>query len=73
MVEKLKALPKEPGRRLDIGIVPYCPFGRGFLTGEAPPKKTLVPNDIRAGDGRFAGSAPSPESPARLIGRTIPC
>jgi hypothetical protein len=33
----------------------------------------LVPNDIRAGDGRFAGSAPSPESPARLIGRTIPC
>lgn len=43
-------------RRLGIGIVPYCPLGRGFLTGEAPPE-TFGPHDMRSGDGRFAGAA----------------
>lgn len=43
-------------RRLGIGIVPYCPLGRGFLTGEAPPA-TVAANDMRSGDGRFCGPA----------------
>ncbi len=43
-------------RRLGVGIVPYCPLGRGFLTEEAPPA-TLAANDMRSGDGRFSGPA----------------
>ncbi len=43
-------------RRLGVGIVPYCPLGRGFLTGEAP-REAPDPVDMRSGDGRFVGSA----------------
>lgn len=41
-------------RRLGIGIVPYCPLGRGFLT-DAPTPASFGPSDMRNGDGRFVG------------------
>lgn len=43
-------------RRLGIGIVPYSPLGRGFLTG-AVATDTLEADDLRRGDPRFAGPA----------------
>jgi aryl-alcohol dehydrogenase-like predicted oxidoreductase len=43
-------------RRLGVAIVPYCPLGRGFLTGNAPPA-TVAPDDMRSQDGRFSGEA----------------
>ena len=42
--------------RLGIGIVPYSPLGRGFLTSQAPPD-AFGPGDFRAGDARFSGQA----------------
>lgn len=41
-------------RRLGIGIVPYSPLGRGFLTG-AVATDTLEKDDLRRGDPRFTG------------------
>jgi hypothetical protein len=43
-------------RRLGIGLVPYSPLGRGFLTGAGVPE-TFNQSDIRHGDSRFTGSA----------------
>ncbi len=43
-------------RRLGIGIVPYSPLGRGFLTG-AVATDTLEKDDLRRGDPRFTGPA----------------
>ncbi len=43
-------------RRLEIGIVPYSPLGRGFLTG-AVVTDTLEQDDLRRGDPRFTGPA----------------
>ncbi len=42
-------------RALGIGIVPYSPLGRGFLTGQVPKPETLGPNDYRRLDPRFTG------------------
>ena len=42
-------------RALGIGIVPYSPLGRGFLTGLVPKPETLGPTDYRRLDPRFAG------------------
>lgn len=41
---------------LGIGLVPYSPLGRGFLTG-AINTKTLQSNDFRLRNPRFAGAA----------------
>jgi aryl-alcohol dehydrogenase-like predicted oxidoreductase len=41
-------------RRLGIGLVPYSPLGRGFLTGTVA-TETLTPQDLRHGDPRFWG------------------
>jgi aryl-alcohol dehydrogenase-like predicted oxidoreductase len=41
-------------RRLGIGLVPYSPLGRGFLTG-AVTTDTLTPGDLRHSDPRFHG------------------
>ncbi|GAB1643438.1 aldo/keto reductase [Krasilnikovia sp. MM14-A1259] len=41
-------------RRLDIGLVPYSPLGRGLLTG-ALPEGPFPEGDFRASDPRFAG------------------
>jgi aryl-alcohol dehydrogenase-like predicted oxidoreductase len=41
---------------LGIGLVPYSPLGRGFLTG-AFDKDTLATNDMRRANARFADGA----------------
>lgn len=41
---------------LGVGLVPYAPLGRGFLTGTVK-SETLDPNDFRAGNPRFTGDA----------------
>lgn len=41
-------------RRLGIGVVPYSPLGRGFLTG-ATRVESFGPQDFRRNDPRFAG------------------
>ena len=41
---------------LGIGLVPYAPLGRGFLTG-AVQAAALEPNDFRARNPRFTGDA----------------
>jgi aryl-alcohol dehydrogenase-like predicted oxidoreductase len=40
-------------RELGIGIVPYSPLGRGFLTGSAPPAEELPEGDVRRTLPRF--------------------
>jgi aryl-alcohol dehydrogenase-like predicted oxidoreductase len=42
-------------RELGIGIVPYSPLGRGFLTGTITSLDELAENDFRRGNPRFAG------------------
>ena len=34
-------------RELGVGFVPYCPLGRGFLTGRFPGRSALAEHDIR--------------------------
>jgi aryl-alcohol dehydrogenase-like predicted oxidoreductase len=41
-------------RGLGIGLVPYSPLGRGFLTGTVV-TETLTPGDLRQSDPRFWG------------------
>jgi aryl-alcohol dehydrogenase-like predicted oxidoreductase len=41
-------------RELGIGLVPFAPLGRGFLTGRADPK-SLAEGDLRRRDPRFMG------------------
>jgi aryl-alcohol dehydrogenase-like predicted oxidoreductase len=43
-------------RELNVGLVPYSPLGRGFLTGTLD-IAALGANDFRASNPRFAGSA----------------
>jgi aryl-alcohol dehydrogenase-like predicted oxidoreductase len=42
-------------RRLGIGIVPFCPLGRGFLTGQISNTKQLARDDYRRHQPRFEG------------------
>jgi aryl-alcohol dehydrogenase-like predicted oxidoreductase len=42
-------------RELGIGIVPFSPLGRGFLTGEVRSMDDLEPNDFRRTLPRFQG------------------
>ncbi len=42
-------------RELGIGLVPYCPLGRGFLTGEAKRAEDYPEGDYRRGDPRLQG------------------
>jgi aryl-alcohol dehydrogenase-like predicted oxidoreductase len=42
-------------RELGIGLVPYSPLGRGFLTGNAPRPEETGEKDFRRGDPRFQG------------------
>ncbi|MHB1544577.1 MAG: aldo/keto reductase [Gammaproteobacteria bacterium] len=39
---------------LGIGLVPFAPLGRGFLTGTAQRAEDYPPDDFRRGDPRFA-------------------
>ena len=40
-------------RELGIGLVPYCPLGRGFLAGSARSAAEYPPDDWRVHDPRF--------------------
>ena len=42
-------------RRLGIGIVPYSPLGRGFLTGQITSPDDFAPDDFRRSNPRFQG------------------
>jgi aryl-alcohol dehydrogenase-like predicted oxidoreductase len=42
-------------RELGIGLVPYSPLGRGFLTGTIRSLNELADNDFRRGNPRFQG------------------
>ena len=42
-------------RELGIGLVPFSPLGRGFLTGTATRAEDLPSSDFRSGDPRFQG------------------
>jgi aryl-alcohol dehydrogenase-like predicted oxidoreductase len=42
-------------RELGIGIVPYSPLGRGFLTGVVASPDALEPQDYRRNDPRWQG------------------
>ena len=44
-------------RELGIGLVPYSPLGRGFLTGAIPSVDVLDPADFRRANPRFQGAA----------------
>ena len=44
-------------RALGIGLVPYSPLGRGFLTGTITSTDSLAPDDFRRQNPRFAGDA----------------
>ena len=43
-------------RRLGIGLVPFSPLGRGFLTGTAKRAEEYPPEDYRRGDPRYQGA-----------------
>jgi len=42
---------------LGIGLVPYSPLGKGFLTGAIDPSTTFTPGDIRGTIPRFEAEA----------------
>ena len=42
-------------RRLGVGIVPYSPLGRGFLTGAISSPDDFAPDDFRRNNPRFQG------------------
>lgn len=43
-------------RELGIGLVPFSPLGRGFLTGTAKRAEEYPPDDYRHGDPRYQGA-----------------
>src|SRR5262249_15133669 len=42
-------------RELGIGLVPFAPLGRGFLTGAVKPAEEYAEGDYRRGDPRYQG------------------
>ena len=42
-------------RELGIGLVPYCPLGRGFLAGSVKRAEEYPPDDWRHDDPRYQG------------------
>jgi aryl-alcohol dehydrogenase-like predicted oxidoreductase len=42
-------------RELKIGLVPFCPLGRGFLTGAVKRAEDYPQDDFRRGDPRYQG------------------
>jgi aryl-alcohol dehydrogenase-like predicted oxidoreductase len=42
-------------RELGIGLVPFCPLGRGFLTGEVKRAEEYPQGDYRRNDPRYQG------------------
>jgi aryl-alcohol dehydrogenase-like predicted oxidoreductase len=54
-------------RELGVGLVPYSPLGRGFLTGTITSPDTLADDDFRRSNPRFQGEAF--EANLRLVDR----
>jgi aryl-alcohol dehydrogenase-like predicted oxidoreductase len=54
-------------RELGVGIVPYSPIGRGFLTGRYASVEDLADDDFRRYQPRFQGD--NLEANLRLVGR----
>ena len=47
---------RDPGpAELGIGLVPFCPLGRGFLTGEFKRAEEYPKGDFRRTDPRYQG------------------
>jgi aryl-alcohol dehydrogenase-like predicted oxidoreductase len=42
-------------RELGVGLVPFCPLGRGFLTGEVKRAEEYPEGDFRRNDPRYQG------------------
>jgi aryl-alcohol dehydrogenase-like predicted oxidoreductase len=42
-------------KELGIGLVPFCPIGRGFLTGQIKSFEDIADDDFRKRDPRFQG------------------
>ena len=65
-------------RELNIGLVPFCPLGRGFLTGAVKRAEDYPSDDWRRNDPRYQGenfdanvrAASSVQSVAKKIGAT---
>ena len=43
-------------RELGIGLVPFSPLGRGFLTGAVKRAEDYPPDDFRHNDPRYQGA-----------------
>ena len=43
-------------RELGIGLIPFAPLGRGFLTGDTKRAEDLPADDFRRGDPRYQGA-----------------
>ncbi|MQY11371.1 Aldo-keto reductase IolS [Streptomyces sp. RB5] len=52
-------------RRLGVGVVPFSPLGRGFLTGAVTTQDTMAPTDVRRNMPRFQPDAL--DANARLV------
>lgn len=58
-------------RELGIGLVPFSPLGRGFLTGTAKRAEDYPEGDYRRGDPRFQGENFEANMQAADVVRTI--
>jgi aryl-alcohol dehydrogenase-like predicted oxidoreductase len=56
-------------RELDIGLVAFCPLGRGFLTGEVRRAEEYPEGDFRRTDPRYRGeNYDANKKAARIVG-----
>jgi aryl-alcohol dehydrogenase-like predicted oxidoreductase len=58
-------------RELGIGLVPFSPLGRGFLTGEVKRAEEYPEGDYRHGDPRYQGANYDANMKAAQIVRDI--
>jgi aryl-alcohol dehydrogenase-like predicted oxidoreductase len=58
-------------RELGIGLVPFCPLGRGFLTGEVKRAEEYPEGDFRRTDPRYQGANYDANREAARIVRDI--
>ena len=52
---EVRGLPSYRIAKLGIGLVPFSPLGRGFLTGEVKRAEEYPEGDFRRGDPRYQG------------------
>src|SRR5260221_12557703 len=58
-------------RELGIGLVPFCPLGRGFLTGEVKRAEEHPEGDFRRTDPRYQGENYDADMKAARMGHGI--